>query len=145
MLGFLGCNLACCYFSEEGFYAAYFVFQIVLEVGWGSHVGGLVWLVWPALRSLLGGSLGLVGSSWDLVIAEAVSRVQDWVLGLPEVFCWKLDTSGLLQVASLVLGKLLPAWSFLLVLVPLAMWLAWSGSKMTSTLEPGDSLAVSRF
>ena len=45
----------------------------------------------------------------------------------PEVFVYILDTSGLLQVASLVLGKVLPAWSFLLVLVPLAlaMWLAW--------------------
>ena len=47
----------------------------------------------------------------------------------PEVFLYMLDTSGLLQVASLVLGKLLPAWSFLLVLVPLDMWLVWFGSK----------------
>ena len=36
---------------------------------------------------LLGEPLGLVGFFWNLVITEAVSGVQDWILGLPEVFC----------------------------------------------------------
>ena len=52
-------------------------------------------------------------------------RAGGFLLELPEVFPYILGTSGLLQVASLVLGKLLPAWSFLLVLFSLAMWLVW--------------------
>ena len=41
---------------------------------------------------------------------------------LPDVFQCE---ASLLQVSSLVLGKLLPAWYFLLVIVSLAMWLVW--------------------
>ena len=62
------------------------------------------------------------GSGRRRCVVEVLAHCSGLLLE-PEVFLYMLDTSGLLQVASLVLGKLLPAWFFLLVPASLAMWL----------------------